>query len=102
MRRSIALSLLTLALLGATAGEGRSVRKLDKRQGESALSLVHAGGSVRFYCKPCNEIVYSTLEVESAEVEPLGDGYRLACTHGPVFEAADFRWEEEVEAGKPA
>ena len=23
------------------------------------------------------------------------DRYRLACTHGPVFEAAEFQWEEE-------
>ena len=32
----------------------------------------------------------------------VGDEYRLACTHGPVFEAVDFRWEDEVEAGMPA
>ena len=28
----------------------------------------------------------------------VGDQYRLACTHGPVFEAAGFRWEEETES----
>jgi dihydroorotate dehydrogenase electron transfer subunit len=28
----------------------------------------------------------------------VGDRYRLACTHGPVFEAAGFQWEEEVES----
>ena len=26
------------------------------------------------------------------------DRYRLACTHGPVFEAAGFQWEEEAES----
>ena len=26
------------------------------------------------------------------------DRYCLACTHGPVFEAAGFQWEEEVES----
>ena len=30
------------------------------------------------------------------------DRYRLACTHGPVFEAAGFQWEEEVESRKVA
>ena len=28
----------------------------------------------------------------------VGDRYRLACTHGPVFEAAGFQWEEEAKS----
>ncbi len=28
----------------------------------------------------------------------IGDQFLLACTHGPVFEAAGFQWEEEAES----
>jgi hypothetical protein len=77
MGRSTAVLLVTLALLGGTAAEGRSVRKIDKRQGESARSLVLVGDSVRFYCKPCQDVVYSAVEVSSVLVEPFGDGFQL-------------------------
>ena len=32
----------------------------------------------------------------------VGDRYRLACTHGPVFEAAGFVWEEETKSSAVA
>ncbi len=93
MDRLIVVIVLSLALLGGGAAEGRSIRKLDKRQGESALSLVYEGESVRFYCKPCNEIVYSSLKVSSVEVEPLGDGYRLVL-NGETVDVAEVYVED--------
>ena len=97
MRRPIAThllstALLSLVLLGA-AVEGRAARKLDKRQGESALSLVYVDESVRFYCKPCKEIVYSTLAVKSVAVEPLGDGYQLVL-NGAAVDVAEVYVED--------
>lgn len=93
MDRSAAVLLVTLALLGGTAAEGRSVRKIDKRQGESARSLVHEGETVRFYCKPCQDVVYSSLQVSSVEVEPLGDGFQLVL-NGEAVDVAEVYVED--------
>lgn len=93
MGRSTAVLLVTLALLGGAAAEGRSVRKIDKRQGESARSLVREGDSVRFYCKPCQDVVYSSLQVSSVEVEPLGDGFQLVL-NGEVVDLAEVYVED--------
>jgi hypothetical protein len=87
MRRPIATHLLStvlLILLGTAVWGRPPVRKLDKGQGESALSLVRVGEAVRFYCKPCKEVVYSTLAVKSVAVEPLGDGYQLVLNGAAV------------------
>lgn len=93
MRRPNAVLLLTLALLAGSAAEGASVRKFDKRQGESARSLVHPGEAVRFYCKPCQDVVYSSLQVSSVEVEPLGDGFQLVL-NGEAVDVAEVYVED--------
>lgn len=88
-----AFFLVALALLGGAAAEGASVRKIDKRQGESALSLVHEGDSVRFYCKPCQDVAYASLQVSSIEVEPLGDGFQLVL-NGEAVDVAEVYVED--------
>jgi len=93
MGRSTAVLLVTLALLGGGAAEGLSVRKIDKHQGEAALSLVYEDESVRFYCKPCQDVVYSSLRVSSVTVEPLGDGFQLVL-NGEAVDVAEVYVED--------
>jgi hypothetical protein len=76
-RRLPAVLLALLALGDLTAAWPAAIRILDAGQGEDALDLVRQGETVRLYCKPCSEIAYSSLQVASRELKPLGDGHRL-------------------------
>ncbi len=74
--------LLLLSLAAPLAAE--PIYKADKAQGETALRMIHDGETIRLYCKPCYEVVYTAVSVSSRQLQPFGDGFRLLVNGEPV------------------
>jgi hypothetical protein len=66
------------------------VHRIDKGQGETALRMIREGETVRLYCKPCVDVVYSTVPVSSRTLRPSGGQYRLLLNGEAVDVAAVY------------
>lgn len=88
--RTIALG-LTLIILSLPLLADSGFR-MDKGQGESAMRLIGVGETVRLYCKPCSDVVYTTIEVKTRELRPVGDLMQLVI-NGQVVDVAEVHFD---------
>lgn len=76
--------LLAFPLLAEPVSQLGKGPRLDKGQGESAMRLIRDGETVRFFCKSCTDVVYTTLQVETRTLRPIGGKFELLLNDQPV------------------
>ena len=86
MKRAPLLAAGLVALTALSAG-AQPTQRLDRAQGESVRRMIREGDAVRFYCRPCGDVVFTAATAATRELQPFGSGFRLAL-NGEIVDPA--------------